>query len=222
MKKNFITSLLVSILLISLVASCSKNQNSNKMEDPNNLSEDKAFIQLATETYDYLLFVSNNLKQVKLTQSEIQNNLAKIQAQTLNYEEQMKSIDLLFKNSFSIRLEKHMKTYVLIWKDLNSRYSDISQEILEKECAEVLSNKFSNSNRDVNAKKDCGWKFYLCAGAATAGAVLCHAGCETTALATTAGLGIPACVAACGTLQAWAIVQCEEKYCTESNPLNPS
>ena len=66
-------------------------------------SEDKAFTQLATETYDYLLFVSNNLKQVKLTQSEIQNNLAKIQAQTLNYEEQMKSIDLLFKNSFSIR-----------------------------------------------------------------------------------------------------------------------
>lgn len=60
---------------------------------------------------------------------------------------------------------------------------------------------------------DCGWRFYVCSGAATAGAILCHAGCDTTALATTAGLGIPACVAICGTLQVWALVQCTDSYC---------
>ena len=59
----------------------------------------------------------------------------------------------------------------------------------------------------------CDWRYYLCSGASTAGAILCHASCETTALATTAGLGIPACVVACGTLQAFAIVQCSDSYC---------
>jgi hypothetical protein len=59
----------------------------------------------------------------------------------------------------------------------------------------------------------CGWRYNLCIVAAGAAAVLCHAGCDTTALATTAGLGIPACVWACTTLQVAASVQCYDTYC---------
>lgn len=43
----------------------------------------------------------------------------------------------------------------------------------------------------------CSWRYYLCAAAATAGAILCHAACEPTALATTDGLGIYACLLSC-------------------------
>ena len=59
----------------------------------------------------------------------------------------------------------------------------------------------------------CNWRYYACSSAATAGAILCHAACETTALATTAGLGIPACVALCSAGQAWAIILCADTYC---------
>lgn len=73
--------------------------------------------------------------------------------------------------------------------------------------------KIHDNNSITLAVADCSWKYYGCSAAATAGAILCHAGFDTTALATTAGLGIPACVLACGTLQAWAIIECEERFC---------
>ena len=63
----------------------------------------------------------------------------------------------------------------------------------------------------------CGWRYYLCAGAATAGAILCQGGCDTTALAFTAGFGIPACVVLCGTLQVAAIATCADNYCPNNN-----
>lgn len=53
----------------------------------------------------------------------------------------------------------------------------------------------------------------LCIVAPSATAVLCHAACDTTALATTAGLGIPACVLACGLVQVYMSVECMDKHC---------
>jgi len=81
-----------------------------------------------------------------------------------------------------------------------------------------MTNYFINSKNDTNpsyrvAVADCGWRYYLCASAATAGAILCHGTCESSAIATTAGLGIPACVALCSTLEIEAMVQCHDSYC---------
>lgn len=76
----------------------------------------------------------------------------------------------------------------------------------------TISNTSSRPSQDA-ISDGCGWRYYLCGAAATVGAILCHAACDGTALATTAGLGIPACVAACGTAQAYALVQCSDTYC---------
>lgn len=62
----------------------------------------------------------------------------------------------------------------------------------------------------------CNWRYYVCMAAATAGAILCHAACDTTALALTAGAGIPACFLLCASLQTYAGIECGDKYCTKN------
>lgn len=76
----------------------------------------------------------------------------------------------------------------------------------------MVTQKDEDSMTTLGTEK-CGWRYYLCAGAATSGAILCHGACSGTAIATTAGLGIPACVAGCGIMQAYLIVECGDKYC---------
>lgn len=223
MKKRFISALVLSIAILVFIIGCSKDKSNAKLQDPTNLSEDEAFIELSTETYDYLLFISKIAKSNSLLQLDIQTQLSDLQSKSLPFAEQMTNIDIIFKGSISQRLKKHMEEYKSNWDNLKFKYSTITQEILEKECAEVLAKKHQKQKTSQNvaqreAAPDCGWRYYLCAGAATAGAILCHAGCDTTALAITAGLGIPACVALCGTLQAFAIVQCSDSYCSPTNP----
>lgn len=187
------------------------------LENPTKLNEDKPFIELTTKTYEYLLFISNNIKSNSLSLPILQTQLSDLQTKNLPFSEQMARIDVIFKANLSQRLYEYMKVYKNNWEDIKSNYAPISQEILEKECAEVLSNRYqkqqSLGNMTQRAARDCGWRYYLCAAAATAGAVACHAACDGTALATTAGLGIPACVALCGTAQAYGLVVCGDSYC---------
>lgn len=76
---------------------------------------------------------------------------------------------------------------------------------------ETFNYNFVDDSQTLN--RGCGWRYSVCLGAVFASAVLCHAGCDTTALATTAGLGITVCVAACGALQVFGSVTCYDKYC---------
>ena len=115
-----------------------------------------------------------------------------------------------------------MKTYSETWPEINKTYKNVPRQVFESEATEILNNnlqssillqiKSNSTNNSIKVNKNGGWKYSLCVGAATAGAILCHAGCETTALAATAGLGIPACVALCSTLQAFAGMQCYNNY----------
>jgi|GEM_PF-1348586 len=219
MKKTSLTTIAILILSITLIMGCSKNINKPDLKNPSELSEDKAFIELATETYDYLIFISKQVSKNHLTSLDLQSQLSSLQSKNLPFNEQMISIDIIFKGDISERLNSHMKAYSLNWNTIKSKYSVINQEILEKECSEILSRKKIKEKKNLNepqslyAPNDCGWRYYLCSGAAAAGAILCHAGCDTTALATTAGFGIPACILLCGTLQSFAIVQCNDSYC---------
>ncbi|PZX60923.1 hypothetical protein [Hydrotalea sandarakina] len=214
---------------IGIILECSKNLSKPKLANPKSLSEDRVFINLVTETYNYLKFIAVILKEKKLKQSLVLSNLSELRDRNLPYAEQMEIIDDIFKSQVSQRLEKYLKTHEALWISLQLRYEPLSQEILTTECAEVFSKLheskmqnrntvFSTSTEDVavgylDDGYGCGWRYSLCVAAATATAILCHASCETTALATTAGLGIPACVALCGTAQVAAGVYCYDKYC---------
>lgn len=112
----------------------------------------------------------------------------------------------------SERFEKHF----IIFNDkmmlLSKKYDMKDLKLIEDSYSYVLG-RLPQNNSGSNLSSDCGWRYNLCITAAGAGAILCHAGCDTTALATTAGLGIPACVALCSTIQVAASVQCYDTYC---------
>ncbi len=110
----------------------------------------------------------------------------------------------------SERLVEHMEVFNDNWRMLKSNYIDIEDDsnVIEDALMEAIID-----NTVIVSNGGCGWRYNLCIVAAGAAAVLCHGGCNTTALATTAGLGIPVCVLACGTLQVYASVQCVDTYC---------
>jgi hypothetical protein len=216
MKKNFISLLTVVVAITLTIFSCTKQGIEKQLKDQALLNEDETFIAMVHETHDYLKFLGASIKANSLNKDEINTNLSKLQSKNLSFDAQMKEIDGIFKIPVSVRLNSHMIATQKSMQELESNYGKIDAATMNREIEKVMATiapKTDESNAITLAVADCSWKYYGCSAAATAGAILCHAGCDTTALATTAGFGIPACVLACGTLQAWAIIQCEESYC---------
>ena len=216
MKKYFI-SLLTMVLAITVsIVSCTKQDAEKQLKDQNLLNEDETFIAMVNETHDYLKFLASGIRANSLKRDEVNNNLSNLQSKNLSFDEQMREIDGIFKTSVSGRLKSHMIATQQSMQKLESNYGKIDAATMNREVEKVMATmapKTDDNNTITLAAADCGWRYYGCSATATAGAILCHAGCDTTALATTAGLGIPACVLACGTLQAWAIVECADKFC---------
>lgn len=203
------------VITISFLFGCLQKTEVYPPADAKKLNENKVFIKLVLETTSFLEFLSQTAKTNSLKMTDVSNKLNAVRDKSLSFEDQMTEINRLFKSTVSLRLIKHMKTYNETWPLLLKTYKNISSEVLISEAAEVIyESRYSNENNMRAAMMvDCGWRYSLCIAAATMGAILCHAGCDTTALATTAGLGIPACIAACGTLQVFAGVQCYDNYC---------
>ena len=105
------------------------------------------------------------------------------------------------------------------WINLNQRFTNISENTIKNSCSKYFNQstiiKLNNDTRivanDIKLKSSasCGWGYNLCIAGVTAGAILCHAGC----VGGTAGLGAPACVLLCGTMQVAAGAQCMSGYC---------
>ena len=189
------------------------------------MNEDEKFKKLTIDTYNTLLFFSQKIKSNSFKVKSLQRDIKNIENKNLNFDDQMKKLNEIFKENVSVNIERYMRIYSTNWEVIKSEYGNISPNLLENECLEIIKDiidrKVSSEYRmgedeiksTIGSGGDCPWKYYLCAAAATAGAILCHGGCDTTALAVTAGLGIPACVALCVTLQAAALVQCQDNYC---------
>jgi hypothetical protein len=216
---------IVIIVFTFLMIGCAKKSVIEIPADASKLNENKAYIKLTLETNSFLQFLSETAKTNSLSLPDVIKRLNLIKSKNLSFENQLIEIDRIFKTNVSSRLLNHMRTYSETWPEINKSYKNIPLEMFEKEASEVLYDNIQSKTQNqiisysvdknikANKANDCGWRYSLCVGAATAGAILCHAGCETTALATTAGFGIPICVAACGTLQAYAGLQCYEHYC---------
>ncbi len=223
MKKSININLIYGIVIIaiaisSLLVGCEKQTSEEKYRDPKELSEDKTFISLTIDMRDFVNLLTETVKAKSLSIYSVHSQLLELKNQNKTSQEQLIKIDKIFKTTISNKINEHMLFFSENWQIIKNKYGPISQEILEKECLEVLKlDRGSKSNSNVSIKTmvaDCGWRFSVCVGAATAGAILCHAGCDTTALALTAGLGIPACVALCGTGQVMAGVACYDNYCS--------
>lgn len=97
---------------------------------------------------------------------------------------------------------------------LKKKYWDTDVSKLEEASQEILMEYYYAEDSYDYCKW---WKYTICSIGVTAGAILCHAACDTTALATTAGLGIPVCFALCLSVQTAGMLECAERYCPLNN-----
>ena len=216
MKNNIFTLLIISLLVALLMIGCEKQESKIEIKDQSFLNEDKNFIALVLETNQFLNFLVSNIKAKNLVQSDFIKQIETLKSDHLSFESQLIQIDLIFKAPVSGRLKQHMSIYKNNMAQILKEYGNLDNTILAKEIDEILvkilPNQIDNDSKSFSIA-GCSWKYFGCSAASTAAAMLCHASCDATALATTAGFGIPACVIACGAVQAWLIVECEDKYC---------
>lgn len=216
MKNNIFTLLIISLIVALLMIGCEKQESKIEIKDQSFLNEDKNFIALVSETNEFLNFLATNIKAKNLVQSDFIKQIETLKSDHLTYESQLIQIDLIFKAPVSGRLKQHMIIYKNNMAQILKEYGYLDNTILAKEIDEILvkilPNQIDNDSKSFSIA-GCSWKYFGCSAASTAAAMLCHASCDATALATTAGFGIPACVIACGAVQAWLIVECEDKYC---------
>ena len=216
MKNNIFTLLITSLLVALLMIGCEKQESKIEIKDQSFLNEDKKFIALVLETNEFLNFLASNIKAKNLVQSDFIKQIETLKLDHLSFESQLIQIDLILKAPVSGRLKQHMSIYKNNMAQILKEYGNLDNTILAKEIDEILvkilPNQIDNDSKSFSIA-GCSWKYFGCSAASTAAAMLCHASCDATALATTAGFGIPACVIACGAVQAWLIVECEDKYC---------
>ncbi len=178
------------------------------LNNPKSISEDQNFIDLVLEMENFSLYIYEAIKDKNQIES-VKNQLEELNNKSLDYNNQLIEIDKIFNSSVSERVVVNMNVFSLKWKQITSKYKYINNNELTDAYGLVVE-KLIKENKINTSRR--GWRYSLCIVAAGAGAVLCHAACDTTALATTAGLGIPACIALCGTLQVFASVQCYDNY----------
>ena len=83
--------------------------------------------------------MSTKVKAASLSFPKLQSQISNLQNKNLPFNKQMAFIDVIFKGTVSQRLIDHMKTYKSNWSSIKLKYGEISQEILEKECTEVIA-----------------------------------------------------------------------------------
>jgi phosphoglycerol transferase MdoB-like AlkP superfamily enzyme len=219
MKNIFFNFFMTASLITLLMIACEKQETKIEIKNQSLLNEDQNFIALVTETNEFLNFLAANIKDKNLNQSDVIQQIDLLKSDHLSLENQMNQIDIIFKAPVSERLKKHLNIYKNNMSQIVKEYGHLDNAIFTKEIEQVLStilpNQMDNDTMTFSIA-GCSWKYFGCSAASTAAAILCHASCDATALATSAGLGIPACVIACGAVQAWLIVECEEKYCNSN------
>ncbi len=226
---------MAAFAITATLTSCQKgNLASETMDSPEKLNESAEFAAIVVENQDlseflYLQARANNIDLTDLTEAANQINL--VLAQNLNAKDQKVAINKVYGADVSSRLERYQKTFISNWRKVKARFGEVGLEDLKREYMEVLNakryqwNSFSPSNGGISkgslqnvskmaVGKCAGFGYSLCIIGAGAAAVLCHASCDTTALATTAGLGIPACLALCATVQAAASAVCYKEFCS--------
>ena len=219
-------SVITMVLAFFILSSCSKKLNENGLSDfetkTDQLSKDSSFKNIIELENN----LSEEIEKVLITKNMTKNDFYLLIEKIKN---QSKS-DLDFKNKLTENdlpelyniLKNFKASFNGHWVDLEMKYNRLSSNIIN-----VASNKYFENNElkkiySVNKKtfsinndniaKACGWGYSLCLAGATAGAILCHAGC----IGGTAGLGAPVCVLLCGTIQVSVGAACMSSYCEEN------
>ncbi|MDO4764369.1 MAG: hypothetical protein Q4A00_08330 [Flavobacteriaceae bacterium] len=217
-KVDFSRIFMLASLVFILFTGCRKDVEEQKVAiSSDELSQNENFLAIVDEMKDYSHFIKEIIEKSELSPFELENRVQIVLNSDLPDKDKIKRLNSLFGIDLTPRIEENARVIAQHWKIIDNKFNNIDEELLAESFAKRLSKNNKNSRIIVIPGNDCDWKYYACLAAAYSAAVLCHAGCDTTALATTAGLGIPACVALCGSLQIYASVECYHSYCSGNN-----
>jgi hypothetical protein len=203
MKKIWIPCLFLLLLGSAFkIAAVSKSGSSEELRDDPVFQE---LIDKEVALFDDILKANNNDPESLL---EAQKKLEELSNQPAASEEEnlKQSNDIL--NLSDKPLDKFYYTFKDQWADVQKRYgSRLTEDYVKEEAMEYARTspvrfigESSNGCRDKAG-------YALCAAAATAAAILAHAGCVATLFAA------PACFALVALIQAAAIRECSRAYC---------
>lgn len=203
-RESFIGFLLILILSLSNTG-CTKSSLS---ADVVPLHQDKNFVAIITTTDSLITSIKEEINNNKIEYSLIKLKLEQLVSKNVSEPEQVKQLENILGSGIALKIQEYSNKFSKNWTVLNTK--NITSDQLQKECELVFKTKYLLNN-PVEGGGDgagCGWRYYICMAAATAGAIICHSACVTT------GPGVVACVALCLTLQAQAAVICSDNYCS--------
>lgn len=226
MKKIILTSI-TSILVLSLIIiGCKKSAKSEA--NINTLHQDVNFVSLVEQTKEIIEQTANKIKAEKLSSDELVKQINIVSGKNISL--QNKTICCLFGNDLYAKFLQYNSSFSINWNTIKEKYgSQLTEANIEKECLIYFKERKALLNiRNLNTistnsytpfvaggevDSPCSWGYYVCIAGAAAAAIICHGSCEGSAIALTAGLGIPACVALCVTIQSAASLACWQSFC---------
>ncbi len=196
-----IKAILTIIVIGYILSSCNKNEFSQpiSINIAESISKDSSFNTIVELELELKTKVEGILLEKNLSSDQL-NRLVNKDPELLNY------------------FKEFILVYYKAWRNLNNKYSNIKEKDImdaskayfeQRKILAINENKIKSTSIKPNLLNQCSWRFDLCVAGVTAGAILCHAGC----IGATAGLGAPACVLLCGTIQVAAGAECMKSYC---------
>lgn len=212
-----------SFFVFICLSACKKSESTIISQFPNieSLSNDTCFNKMINNEIELRNRLESICLEKNLNSDELNFKIKSIIEKSDNLIELKNNLNKNFDNDFYEFLFNFKSQYVQNWDILNKKYTSI-KDIDIKEASILYFNRkltFLNENKiksnsfKANLKNQCSWGYDLCIAGVTAGAILCHAGC----IGGSAGLGTPACVILCGTMQVAAGAQCMNSYCNFNN-----
>lgn len=216
-----LNTIIVSLSLLILLSACQKNEtiyNDNQTRTKL-LYSDPDFKVLIMQEMELKEKLNTIGLENKLSIKTLDSTINAIRNNSENKDELKYRLNTELSPKLFEFLVEFSNTNQQAWIHLNKKFSNLSAATINDACAKYFDqktimeinneNKITSNSLTIKSNASCGWGYNLCIAGTTAGAILCHAGC----VGATAGLGAPACVLLCGTIQIAAGAQCMTSYC---------
>lgn len=212
--------------IIYTLSGCTKTVKEQQPFTQAPLAQDTSFIKIVNLEQELYLFMLKLAETKGLTMLELKKKIQGLYDMDVKANTGGKLLNDFIGHASMKYLNEYANAYKGTWEKLNTKHPYISIQNIDEACKQLYAQRYNsitlgnaslgevakNSFLTVNKISECGWRYSLCIAAATAGSILCHSSC----IGGTAGLGTPACIVLCGTIQAAAGVACIDNYCTIS------
>lgn len=212
-----------SFVVFVCLCACKKSESIINSQSPiiESLLNDTSFNKIINNEIELRNRLESICLEKNLDINELNLKIKLIIEKSSSLNELKNNLNKNINDNFYEFLVNFNSQYSQNWDNLNKKYSSIKEVEIKEATIQYFNrrsillyeNKTKSNGIKANMKNQCSWGYDLCIAGATSAAILCHVGC----VGSTAGLGTPACVLLCGTIQVAAGAQCMSSFCNFKN-----